>query len=295
MSMWWGLLVALAGAVCAGVGAVMQALAARAVPPSTTGLRFGLILDLVRQWRFLAGIGLDICSFFTSFIALRVLPIFLVQAAVAANLAVTAVVAWRVLGTHLRWVERGAVVAVCFGLAGLGVSAAHQGTSHGDMALHIGLLAAVGAIGLLGIGGARLPGRWGAAALGLLAGFAFGLVNTASRVLPSLAPGALLVDPATWVLPSAGLCAVLFYNTALQREAVVAASAGTIVGQTVFPTVVGLAVLGDDTREGYGPLALAGFVVAVVGTLLLTRFGDLSEDSPAAPPHPPSRPVGARD
>jgi drug/metabolite transporter (DMT)-like permease len=294
MSMWWGLLLALAGAVCAGVGAVLQAMAARAVPDRGTGLRASLIVDLVRQWRFLAGLGLDICSFFTSFAALRVLPIFIVQAAVSANLAVTAVVAWRVLGTHLRWVERGAVAAVCIGLAALGVSATRQGTSHGDTALHIGLLASVGLLALLGVGGARLPGRWGAAALGLLAGFAFGLVNTASRVLPSLSPGDLLTDPATWVVPSAGFCALLFYNTALQRESVVAASAGTIVGQTIFPTAVGLVLLGDDTREGFGSLAIAGFLVAVLGALLLTRFGDLSEDSPSSPLRPLARPVGLR-
>jgi hypothetical protein len=104
---------------------------------------------------------LDLCSFFTSFVALRVLPIYLVQAVVASNLAVTAVVAWRVLGTHLRWVERGAVVAVCLGLAGLGVSAARQGSSHGDIVLRIGLLVAVGVLALLGVGAARLPGCWG--------------------------------------------------------------------------------------------------------------------------------------
>jgi drug/metabolite transporter (DMT)-like permease len=287
--MWWGLLLALAGAVCAGTGAILQALAARAVPDRGEGLRLGLVLDLVRQWRFLAGIGLDICSFFTSFAALRVLPIFIVQAVVSANLAVTAVVAWRVLGTHLRWVERGAVVAVCLGLAGLGVSATRQGVSHGDTALHIGLLAAVGLIALLGIGGARLPERWGAAALGLLAGFAFGMVNLASRVLPSLSPGDLITDPATWAVPSAGLCAVLFYNTALQRESVVAATAGSDVGQTIFPTAVGFALLGDDTRQGFEPLAAAGFLLAVLGALLLARFGDLSEDSPPTAPEPPRR------
>lgn len=278
-AVWWGLLLALAGALCAGTGAVLQAMAARAVPDRGAGIRAGLVLDLVRQWRFLAGIGLDICSFFTSFAALRVLPIFIVQAAVSANLAVTAVVAWLVLGTHLRWVERGAVVAVCLGLAALGVSAARQGASHGGTPLHIGLLAAVGLVALLGVGAARLPGRRGAAALGLLAGFAFGLVNLAGRVLPSLSPGHLVVDPATWVLPSAGFCAVLFYNTALQRESVVAASAGTVVGQTIFPTAVGFALLGDDTREGFGPLAYAGFAVALLGAFLLARFGDLSEDT----------------
>lgn len=290
--MWWGLLLALAGAICAGSGAILQALAARAIPDRGTGLRAGLVLDLVRQWRFLAGIGLDLASFVCSFAALRVLPIFIVQAGISANLAVTALLAWRVLGTHLRWIERGAVLAVCLGLVGLGISAARQGTSHGDVALHIGLLAAVGLLALLGAGAARLPGRWSAGALGLLAGCAYGLINLASRVLPNLSPGGLITDPATWVLPTAGLCAVLFYNTALQRESVVAASAGTIVSQTAFPTAIGLVLLGDDTRAGFRPLAIVGFLLAVIGSLLLTRFGDLSEDSSTTSPRPP-QPVHA--
>jgi drug/metabolite transporter (DMT)-like permease len=294
MSMWWGLLLALAGAVCAGSGAVLQALAARAIPDRGSGLHVGLVLDLVRQWRFLAGIGLDIVSFFTSFAALRVLPIFIVQAVISANLAVTALVAWRVLGTRLRWIERGAVLAVCLGLVGLGISATRQGTSHGNTTLHISLLATVGLLALLGVGAARLPGRWSAGALGLLSGCAYGVINLASRVLPSLSPGALVSDPATWVIPSAGFCAVLFYNTALQRASVVAASAGTIVSQTVFPAAVGLLLLGDATRAGFQPLAVIGFLLAVVGSLLLTRFGDLSEDSSPAPSHPP-RPIPASE
>jgi hypothetical protein len=77
---------------------------------------------------------------------------------------------------------------------------------------------------------------------------------------------------------------VLFYNTALQRESVIAASAGTIVGQTIFPTAVGFTLLGDDTRPGFTPLALAGFGVAVLGALLLARFGDVSEDTRTVTP-----------
>lgn len=287
--MWWGLTLALLGAVCAGCGAVLQALAARSVPDTGSGLRPSLLLDLVRRWQFLAGIGLDILSFLASAAALRVLPIFLVQAAVAANLAVTAVVAWRVLGTRLRRAERIAVLAVCLGLGALGVSAAEQGATHGDTLLHVALLGAVGLVAVLGIGVARVPGRWGAAGLGLLAGFMFGLVNLCSRVLPGFAPSDLIADPAFWAMPCAGLCAMLFYNTALQRESVVAASAGTIVGQTIFPAAVGLALLDDHTRAGFAGMAIAGFAVAVLGTLLLTRFGDLSEDAPA--PEPDRAPV----
>lgn len=279
--MWWGLLLVLVGAACAGFGAVLQALAARAVPDPGTGLRPGLVLDLVRQWRFLAGIGLDVCSFLAAVVALRVMPVFVVQAATAASLAVTAIVAWRVLGTRLRASERTAVMVVCLGLAALGASAAPQSAEHGSAALHVALLASLGGLVVLGLVGARLPGRWSAATLGCLAGLAFGLVNLGSRMIPSFAPADLLAEPAAWMLPFAGLCALLFYNTALQRESVVAASAGTIVGQTTFPAIVGLVALGDHTRPGFQTLATVGFVVAVLGALLLTRFGDLSEDIPA--------------
>ncbi len=209
------------------------------------------------------------------------LPVFLVQAVVAANLAVTALVAWYVLGTHLRRTELGAVLAVCLGLGALGASAATQSPEHGSTALHFGLAGAVVAIALLGVGASRLPGRWNAAALGFLAGCAFGLVNLCSRVLPDFSPSVLVAQPTLWAMPVAGLCALLFLNTAFQRESVVAASAGTILGQTIFPAAVGLFALGDHTRDGFAPLAVTGFVVALAGTLLLTRFGDLSEDDRA--------------
>jgi drug/metabolite transporter (DMT)-like permease len=295
---WWGILIVLAGSVCSGCAAVFQALAARSIPDDGKGLRAGLVLDLVRRWRFLVGIALDLCSFAAATVALRVLPVFLVQAVVAANLAVTAIVAWYMLGTHLRRAELVSVVAVCVGLAGLAVSAAPQSPQHGTTALHFGLLGAVAALVLLGLGASRLPGRWNAAALGLLAGFAFGLVNLCSRVLPNFEPGVLLTAPTFYAMPLAGLCALLFLNTALQRESVVAASAGTILGQTIFPAAVGLVALGDHTRDGLMPLAIAGFVVALVGTLLLTRFGDLSEDEgraarSAAPEGTDSEPAAA--
>ncbi|HEY2193905.1 MAG TPA: hypothetical protein VGH76_16635 [Actinomycetospora sp.] len=296
--MWWGILVVLAGSVCSGCAAVLQALAARSIPDTGKGLRAGLVLDLLRRWRFLVGLALDLCSFVAATIALRVLPVFLVQAVVAANLAVTAVVAWYVLGTRLRRAELVAILAVCAGLAGLGVSAAPQSSEHGTTALHFGFLGAVGVLALLGVGASRLPGRWNAAALGLLAGFAFGLVNLCSRVLPSFEPAVLLTAPSFYAMPLAGLCALLFLNTALQRESVVAASAGTILGQTIFPAAIGLVALGDHTRDGFTSLAIAGFVVALVGTLLLTRFGDLAEDEgratrPAAPEGTDSEPAAA--
>jgi drug/metabolite transporter (DMT)-like permease len=279
---WWGVLVALAGAVCSGVAAVMQALAARAVPDAGRGVHVRLLLDLVRQWRFWVGLGLDLASFVATFAALRVSPVFLVQTATSANLAVTALVAWRLLGTHLGRVEKGAVVAVCAGLVLLGLFAGHQGPSHGDTLLHVLLLVAVGVLAVAGAFAGRLPRRIGGAALGLLAGCGFGLTSLASRVVDPSSVGSLVTDPAVYALPTAGFLAFLFYATALQRESVTAATAGTVVGQTLFPGLVGLLVLGDEVSAGVP--ALLGFLVTIAGALTLARFGDVSEDTATADP-----------
>ena len=280
--MWWGVLVALLGALFSGVAAVVQALAARAVPDSGRGVHVHLLLDLVRQWRFWLGLGLDLASFAATFAALRVSPVFLVQTATSANLAVTALVARRVLGTHLGRAEKGAVVAVCAGLVLLGLFSGHQGPSHGDTLLHVLMLVAVGVLAVAGVFAGRLPRRTAGAALGLLAGCGFGLTSLASRVVQPTSILALATDPATYVLPTAGFLAFLFYATALQRESVTAATAGTVVGQTLFPGLIGLLVLGDEVSSG--ALALLGFLITIAGALTLARFGDVSEDTATVSP-----------
>jgi hypothetical protein len=78
--------------------------------------------------------------------------VFLVQSATSANLAVTAVVAWRVLGTHLGQIEKAAVVAVCAGLVVLGLFSGRQGASHGVLALVGVLVTIIGALTLARFG-----------------------------------------------------------------------------------------------------------------------------------------------
>ena len=49
-----------------------------------------------------------------------------------------------------------------------------------------------------------------------------------------------------------------------------------VVGETVLPAAVGLTMLGDHARPGWGLVAAAGFVLAVGAALLLSRFGEVS-------------------
>lgn len=273
---------ALGSAVCFGTASVLQAVAARATAPGTgSGVDPALLLRAVRQWRYVAGLALDGLGFLLQIVALRSLPIYAVGAALAASLAVTAVVAARLLGVRLSGTEWGAVGVVSAGLAMLGLASGAEGDETGPTALRYVMLAVAVAVLLLGAAAGRLPDRGRALALGLGAGCGFGVVEVTVRLIDDLSPGALLTNPAAYALLVGGGAAFLLLTSALQRGSVTAATAGMVIGETIGPALVGVVWLGDRTREGLGWLAILGFAVAVAGALALARFGEAPEGAPA--------------
>jgi drug/metabolite transporter (DMT)-like permease len=75
-----GLILAIVSAVCYGSASVFQAVAARRAP-SSDAVSAKSLVGVVAQWPYILGLGLDGLGFVAQFIALRSLPIFLVQAA----------------------------------------------------------------------------------------------------------------------------------------------------------------------------------------------------------------------
>ncbi|WP_416974612.1 hypothetical protein [Streptomyces sp. 4F14] len=270
---------ALAAAVCFGTATVWQAVATRAAATGEGG-DAALLLRAVRQWRYLAGLGLDGLGFVFQVLALRSVPIYAVGAALAASLAVTAVVAARMLKVRLSRTEWGAVAVVCAGLAMLGLASGEEGTRHGSGVLKWAVLGAAVCVLLLGTVGGRLPERGRALTLGLGAGFGFGAVEVGVRLIDSLDPLSLLGNPASYALLVGGGAAFLLLTSAIQRGSVTAATAGMVIGETVGPAAVGVIWLGDRTRGGLEWLAVLGFGVAVAGALALARFGEAPEEVP---------------
>lgn len=271
--MLFGMICALGAAVCFGTATVLQAMAARAVGRGEGG-DAALLLRALGQWRYLAGLALDGLGFLFQVAALRSLPIYAVAAALASSLAVTAVVASRLLRVRPTRNEWAAVAVVCAGLAMLGAASGTEGGHAGSTELKYAMPATAVAVLLLGPAGGRLRGWRRDLVLGLCAGFGFGVVEVSVRLIDSLAPGPLLADPATYALVLGGGAAFLLLTTALERGSVTVATAGMVVGETVGPAAIGVVWLGDRTREGLAWLAVVGFVVAVAGALALARFGD---------------------
>jgi drug/metabolite transporter (DMT)-like permease len=278
------LVAAIVAAVCYGVASVIQAIAVRAAsrrgPQDTAGggVDPGLVVRLLHQWRFVVSICLDSLGFVAQLIAVQRLPLFVVQAFVASNLAVTAVVAWRVIGSTLTWREWAAVVGVVAGVGLLGSSAGAQGAAQVGAVFKLALIVAVAGLAVVGLAAAKLNDPWRTTALGLTAGFGFGILSIAARVLGSFAPLQLARDPATYAVIAAGIISFMFYATALEGGSVTVATAAVVLSETIPPAVVGVIFLGDQTRPGLAAVAWVGFFIAIASAVMLARFGEAHHD-----------------
>jgi CTP synthase len=275
------LVAALVAALCYGVASVMQAIAVRGASTrsraqaSAGGVDPGLLPRMLSQWRFIVSVVIDLLGFIAQLVALRRLPLFAVQAMVAANLAVVAVLATVLIGATLSLREWLAVIGVVAGVGLLGSSAGAEGASHAGVAFKIALIGATAVVGLCGLVAARMlrdPAR--TLALGTVAGFGFGAVGIAARVLNGFAPLTLLRDPAAYAVVAAGIVSFVFYATALEGGSVTVATSAVVLAETLPPAVVGVLFLGDTTRHGLTPVAVIGFALAVASAVMLARFGE---------------------
>lgn len=265
------LLAAFAAATSFGVAAVLQGIGTNRTS-STQNLDPGLLLRLLHQPVFVASLLLNVLGFALHVVALESLPLFLAQAIIASSVAVTAVLAVRVFHVRLSVQQWGSVVAVCVGLAVLAGTAQAGTAVTASSAVRPGIMVTVVLVAGLGAVVARQYGALTAELLGLLGGVAYGMVAVAARVLGDTPLRRLPVDPATYLLLLSGLVAYLLYTTAMQRGSVTTTTAALVVTQTAVPSVVGIALLGDQVQSGLGPIAVLGFLLALGGAVALGHF-----------------------
>jgi drug/metabolite transporter (DMT)-like permease len=274
------LIAAIVAALCYGVATVMQAVAVREASNRTAesaasgGVDPALVPRMLRQWRFVVSLCLDTLGFVAQLVALHRLPLFAVQAMVAANLAVTAVLASLLIKMRLSWKEWLAVTGVVAGVGLLGSSAGPEGASAAGVVFKLELIIATGVLGVAGFAAARMRDPLRTLLLGTVAGLGYGVIGIAARVLNGFDPLTLVKDPAAYAVAAAGIISFMFYATALEGGSVTVATAAVVLAETLPPAVIGVAFLGDKTRPGLEPAAIAGFVLAVVSAVMLARFGD---------------------
>ncbi|MGO8771559.1 MAG: DMT family transporter [Mycobacterium sp.] len=279
-----GFALALGCSVFYGTASVLQAAATRSVEAgSGSGVDTVLLLRAARQWRYVAGVSLDGVGFLLQVAALRLVPIYVVAAALAASIAVTGIVAAWVLSARLSPREWTAVGVVCVSLVVLALAAGPAHFRRAPAGLGWALLGVVAVIFVAGAAAGRLPDRARALALGLGAGSGFGVVEIGVRLIEVIDPTkrSFYTDPALYAAAAGGVAGFMLLTSALHRGSVTTAVAGMVVGETIAPALVGVVWLGDRARYGLGWLVVAGFVVAVSATLVLARFGEAPQPAPS--------------
>lgn len=287
--MWWALLGALLAALAYGSATVLQAMSVRGddlgvapAPgePSHTGRSRAAATRL-----YALGLALDGVGFLASLAALRRLPLFLVESAVAASVAVTAVLTVLVFGVRLGRSEVAALLVTFAGLVLLAVSARDKSAQSVGSAAGWLVLASAGAVGLLFLVGLRLKDdNTAAVVLAVTSGTGFGILGIAARVVQIRVPWwHTAADPMLWAIAAHGGLAAVAYGFALHRGRTTTVAAVTIVVETVLPAAIGLSLLGDGVRPHLGAVAGAGFVAAVAGSLVLARH---AEGDTASEPNP---------
>ncbi len=266
-----GLLSAFGAAVLYGAGTILQAV----------GVRRAAELHADGWWpRFWAGrlyalgLVLDTVGFFASIAALRTLPLFVVESAIASSVAVTAVLAVLFLGDRLGRREVLALGGVAAGLVALAVSAREgSGVALSGPAPWV-LLGASLLVAVLSVVAVR-GGAASGSLLAVSAGLGFGGVGVAARVV--VVPHVLwrvVLDPVPWALLVFAVTSMVAYGVALQHSPVTTVAAITVTVETVVPATIGLVWLGDQVHSGAAPLAALGFVLTLGGSILLAGYSD---------------------
>lgn len=276
----------LLGAVLAfGTASLLQAKGARRSDASRTGLAF--FLDLANSGPYAAGTALDLFAVVLTALALRELPLFLVQGATASSLVVTALGAALLFPAERRAGLWRPVVAVSLGLALLGASAA------GGASTRLSLVALlVLSAGLPAILGARLMLARTILRRSLqyavLAGLSYAGMGISLRSLhvPSNVLGTAAL-PAAWMAAGYLTMALIFFGRALQLGAVTECMAIVVSIDTLLPAGIGVWLLGDRARPGGAATALLGLATTLAAVLWLIRT--TNEPAAGAAPQPAAR------
>lgn len=269
-----GLLGALIAAVSYGAATTLQAVGVRSMAAVPSGA--SLVVRVRSARAYGAGLALDAVGFLASIAALRSLPLFLVQSAIASSVAVTAGLAVLLLKTRLRRSEVIAIGVTLLGLVLLAVSAREGSAQSLSSGARWAILGLTPVLGLALAAGLRdRNDQRASVVLATTCGLGFGFVGISARVLEVRTPWwHTAADPSLWAIAIYGGIALTAYGYALHRGRVTTVASITFAVETVIPAAIGLAFLGDAFRAHFAPIAVLGFIATLGASIALATHAE---------------------
>ena len=259
-----GILFAAVAMVLNSCGALLQAEGAR----RATRARPAAI-----QPRYLAGMLLDLVAWGCAVLALRVLPVFAVQAVIGGTIALTALVSARLIGARLPLTTRLAVTACLAGLVLVAASAGSEQPPVQRPGVDVVLLASLLLLAVTVLVLRQGKHAWPLAVVSGL-GFGGGAVSVRAAHVQTgdgFDLALLLGQPSTYLVVGFWLVGMVGYTAALSRGDVGAVTAVFTVTEVLVPGMVGIQLLGDPVRPGWAWVLALGLAAALAGTVVIAK------------------------
>jgi drug/metabolite transporter (DMT)-like permease len=273
-----GILLTLAAAACFECSYVLQALEVRAVPEMTRASVGGL-RRLAARPVWLVSIALGLAGFGLQVLALRHVPLSLVQPLLATGLLGLLAFSATVLGERVGRREVGAVAAIVAGVSLIALADPQRGRGAAPglafvlVAVALGLLALSAFVLRRPGGGGLLAGAIAADTLAALA------AAQAARALPDVLPAA------GWCALAAagGVAAIAAESAVLQRRGAARVAPVVLAGQVAVPVALAPLVIGE--RWGLPALLVCGLALVIAGSALLASSAGVSRLALGQPEH----------
>jgi drug/metabolite transporter (DMT)-like permease len=264
-----GILLTLAAAACFECSYVLQALEVRAVPAMTRAT-VGAVRRLAVRPVWLASIALGLAGFGLQVLALRHVPLSLVQPLLATGLLGLLAFSATVLGEPVGRREVAAVVAIAAGVSLIALADPQRGK---DAAPGLAFVLAAVALGIVALSAfaRRRPGGGGLLAGAIAADTLAALAAAqAARALPAVLPAA------GWCVLAAagGIAAIAAESAVLQRRGAARVAPVVLAGQVAVPVALAPLVIGE--RWGSPGLLVCGLALVIAGSALLASSAGVS-------------------
>jgi drug/metabolite transporter (DMT)-like permease len=272
----------LVGALCYAASAVLQQRAA-AEQPDDLSMRIGLLVRLLRSWRWMLGNLLDVCGYVFQFLALRHAALAVVSPLFVIGLVFSVIGAALAARRRPTLSEGMSSVAVAAGLA-LFIVAARPGPGHphASTVAWVALFATTAVV----TGGAtwlsrRLP-TWRAIALGAGSGVLFGVTSAVTERTGHLLNSGVLAVLSNWapyVLAVLSIIGLVLNQSAFQAGDIRRSLPVLTIAEPTVAILIGQLLFGEHIASS--SLAVTGEVVGLIvmalGVIQLARLAPTPE------------------
>lgn len=264
-----------AGSLCYGTATVLQQVGVKQSKKLKNINPLNLIA-LFNQSAYLSGIALDLLGWLLFLIAVRSLPLFLVQSFMALSIVVSALVDKYWLKHQIFKLEKLSIISVVVGVTLLSLVAKPSGAIGTSTFFKLILIFGPFLIAILSVILLKFKkSSLSTSLVAILVGISFGGTSIITRIIEFNKIDKQIIQLALGIsLILYGLIAIILLAIALQRERINKVNSLVLASEVLVPSLIGLIFLGDTVKNDYWIVMIIGLILVSSGAVFTSLLAN---------------------